>query len=353
MDKGDPIDPNSASKQGDTGPNAVPLAETVKRDDAGRGIAIDETEEARIKASQANESRETSQQEILDRIKAGEMWMIFFTAIVALTTAAQFIQSGCNNRSTSKQVDRIIGAANIQADASTRAANAAEKVESASERQATAAESFATTANTAVSEFKKAASESTAVAQRQATATEKSVTEAATAAQNALNATLGIAQLDQRAWVGYKQDAIVKFEQDQPFEAVVFLQNTGHMPAFFAKDSFKSLVMPIELENPCDFPEGGFGPNPPGWENIGAIAPQSIFRLTAKDDPKIMQVGRVHDAIKTRKWFLYICGKVTYHLDNLPLGPRHIILLPSTTFCLVYDALIEDFRQCSEGNNME
>jgi len=51
------------------------------------------------------------------RIDHGERWMILLTAIVALTTVSQAVQSCSNNRSTSVQVDRLIDAANRVDDA--------------------------------------------------------------------------------------------------------------------------------------------------------------------------------------------------------------------------------------------
>jgi hypothetical protein len=263
-------------------------------------------------------------------------------AIIAFLQYGVYRQQKKIMEGSGQQTEQLIDAANIQA-------YAAQKIADASKRNATAAESFSGTATNAVNEFKKAANESTAAAQRQAKAAEKSVTEAATAAQNALNTTLYIAQLDQRPWIGFRQDIIVKFEQDQPFQAVVYLQNTGHMPAFFAKDFFTTFPQIGGFDNPCNIPEGGFGPNPPGWENYGAVAPGSIIRLTTTPSTEI---GHLHDAIMNHQQFLYICGKIVYRLENYPLGTLKAIPLSSTTFCLEYDTVIKDFRQCSEGNDM-
>jgi hypothetical protein len=118
-------------------------------------VVKDEKKQASIKGQDANSGITSGEQDILDRIKAGERWMIFFTAIVAFTTVAQVIQSGCNNSSTSKQVDKIIAAANTQTEA-------AQKIENASLRNAAAAESFSKSAITvkdqtrfAVNEFRR------------------------------------------------------------------------------------------------------------------------------------------------------------------------------------------------------
>jgi hypothetical protein len=52
--------------------------------------------------------RDKSDKTILDRIKAGERWMILLTAIVAGSAVFQTVQSCNDNARTAKQVDRII-----------------------------------------------------------------------------------------------------------------------------------------------------------------------------------------------------------------------------------------------------
>jgi hypothetical protein len=151
--------------------------------------------------------------------------LILVTACIGALQAFIYYQQKQIMQSSGQQTDQLIEAADTQARASRRIALASRRESRAADRKAEASESFASTANTAVSEFEKAANESNAAAQRQANAAEKSVTEAATAAQNALNTTLYIAQSDQRAWIGFKQDAVIKFEcRVSLFKAVTHLQ---------------------------------------------------------------------------------------------------------------------------------
>jgi hypothetical protein len=139
MNDSDPIKPDGTQDKGNSTTNATGGSEVINPPPRAEGIEVNQAYKPGNKTGETNDPKQPSQQDILDRIRAGELWMIAFTAVVALTTVAQFIQSGCNNRSTSKQVDRIIGAADTQACA-------AQKIADASERNATAAESFSASA---------------------------------------------------------------------------------------------------------------------------------------------------------------------------------------------------------------
>jgi hypothetical protein len=128
MSSNDPIKPDGAENKGDSPANAVGGNEIVNSPPRAGDVPVDPAGHPSPKTGEIDRPTQPSQQDILDRIKGGEKWMIVFTAIVALTTVAQFIQSGCNNRSTSRQVNRIIGAADIQACAAKSFATSAANI---------------------------------------------------------------------------------------------------------------------------------------------------------------------------------------------------------------------------------
>jgi plastocyanin len=127
MNNGDPIKPDSTQDKTYSTANAVGGSEGVNPPPGAADVTINQADQSSHKKGETDKPTQPSQQDILDRIRAGELWMIVFTAVVALTTVAQFIQSGCNNRSTSKQVEKIIGAANTQACAANKIAGAADR----------------------------------------------------------------------------------------------------------------------------------------------------------------------------------------------------------------------------------
>lgn len=80
-------------------------------------VIVDEYGNPIRHADNPKDKETTTEKEILDRVKIGERWMILLTAIVACSTVFQSIQSCNNNASTSKQVDKIIVAADRIDDA--------------------------------------------------------------------------------------------------------------------------------------------------------------------------------------------------------------------------------------------
>jgi hypothetical protein len=125
MDNGQPSEPDSIDNRDE------PTPETPQTHEAVITSTINENNgtETRLTTTDANNGIASGEKNILDRIKTGERWMILFTAIVAFITVAQFIQSGCSNRSTSKQVDKIIGASNTQALAASSFAASAKSID--------------------------------------------------------------------------------------------------------------------------------------------------------------------------------------------------------------------------------
>jgi hypothetical protein len=67
-------------------------------------------------------------QEILHRIKMGELWMIILTAVVALATLGQFLLAYCNGKSTTNQTNALISAANRNADSADSFAKSADAI---------------------------------------------------------------------------------------------------------------------------------------------------------------------------------------------------------------------------------
>ena len=94
---------------------------------AANDIVKDHQEKPSIKAPKTYQGEINTEKEILDRVKTSERWMIWLTAVVAFTAIFQTVQSCNNNASTSKQVDKVICAANRIGEAadkfSTSAAN--------------------------------------------------------------------------------------------------------------------------------------------------------------------------------------------------------------------------------------
>jgi hypothetical protein len=128
MNNGDPIKPDTTQNESASIPDAASGSEIVNPLPGSRDIGVNQADHSDQKTGEADKPKQPSQQDILDRIRAGELWMIVFTAVVALTTVAQFIQSGCNNRSTSKQVDKIIAATDTQACAAKSFATSANNI---------------------------------------------------------------------------------------------------------------------------------------------------------------------------------------------------------------------------------
>jgi hypothetical protein len=209
---------NAAGEQGrpDQTPPRTNEAEPKLFDASGR-IVKHEEQESIIRAAKANEAIATEQRKILDRIKRGEKWMILFTAVIALTTVAQFCQSRINNASTSEQIDKVISASESQAGAATRISKAADSFSSS-------AEGINGQTRAAVGEFHRMAK----------------------ASETSIEASIESFHLDHRAWVGL----FTYGAQDGKTLNLAF-RNTGKTPAL--EVSFQS----IDIIYPSSTGEGG------------------------------------------------------------------------------------------------
>lgn len=210
MSNGDPIKPDSTQDESHSAANFGGGSKSVNPLPGAGNVAVNQADETSHKTGETDKPTQPSQQDILDRIRAGELWMIVFTAVVALTTVAQFVQSGCNNRNTSKQVDKIIGAANTQACA-------ARQIAAASDRNAAAADRFSGTADGIDTKIK---------------AVESDFAQMARNSSDSLKQSLQIFQAANRPWLTMTpaQNFTPQIPGSAPLDVVV--QNVGPSPAF-------------------------------------------------------------------------------------------------------------------------
>lgn len=154
----------------------------------------------------ADEKNKT-EQEILDRVKTGERWMIFLTAIVAGSAIFQTVQSCNNNASTAKQVDRIICAA--------------DRIGGAADRFSGSAAHINEGIGNAVIKLQ-------AQAEKMDTARQSSETNS----QKALDASIQASRLDERPWiVGNGLSLSSEPEEGKMPTVTITLRNTGKTPA--------------------------------------------------------------------------------------------------------------------------
>lgn len=233
MNNGDPVKPDSTQDKSNSAANTAGGSEGVKAVPRAGDVAVNQADQPAQPIGRTGKPTQPSQQDILDRIKAGELWMIVFTAVVALTTVAQFIQSGCNNASTSEQVDKIIGAANTQACAAKRIAAASDRNANAAERFSKSAYGINTQTQTAVTEFHRLAN----------------------AAENTVKTNLDIARLEQRPWITVGL-TIPVIDIDKPLPAASL--EVGNSGRTFAKNvdlnKYSQFLPTIPTELPTSVP---------------------------------------------------------------------------------------------------
>jgi hypothetical protein len=145
------------------------------------------------------------------------------TGLYVLVSVLTWLTVSRSSKQTSKQVGKLIDAANIQACA-------AQKIADASDRNAEAAKSFSTTADKirgetarAVGELKRAANDS-----------ETAMKENSRNAQNVLNTSIEASKLDQRAWFGISDFEILQYDPNdttKPFRMQIVFRNSGKTPA--------------------------------------------------------------------------------------------------------------------------
>lgn len=126
-----------------------------------------------------------------------------------------------NNRSTSNQVDKIIGAANSIKDS-------ASQIKTAGWVFSGAAQGINNAGWNAVGKLQMQADQ---------------VGRSADAAHDAVGATKEQMRLDQRAWLG-AGDAKFTFVEEKPFQVTVYLKDIGKTPAVDARSEFDLTVLP-------------------------------------------------------------------------------------------------------------
>ena len=186
------------------------------------------------------------ERQILDRIKKGELWMILLTAVVALTTFVQAVQSCNNNRSTSRQVDRVIGVATDIDKASDHISIAADHIGDAGNRFAGSAATISSGVSNAVTKLQAQANEMSASRQ----SADKN-------AASTLQATIDSFHDQQRAWIGIAETKPLVYQADDPkapanLTVAFTIKNYGHSAAEHVRFLAELVSDPMVNAISCD-----------------------------------------------------------------------------------------------------
>ncbi len=168
--------------------------------------AVDNPPDAETGAKQVRYSKINNNKELLDRIKAGERWMICLTSLIFCVSAFQAFESWSNNRATTIQVDRLIDSAY---------------------RVGGAAESFALSS----ANINRGVMDAVDKIQAQADAVERSRLTSEVNSKAALDATIAQSELDERGWVGVA-NLTVSVDPTQPIKVSTRVVALGKSPAF-------------------------------------------------------------------------------------------------------------------------
>jgi hypothetical protein len=163
--------------------------------------------------------------------------LVLTGAIVALGTLAQLFIVIANNRATSRQTDKLIQAAGIQADAASKASAAADSF-------ARSADGMNARLTAAEQDF-----------QRMAKDSENSSRAAQVQAAQALNTSIEESKTDQRAWFGVSDFEVSQYDPDnpqQPFRLRLKFRNSGKTPALQIKALGMFQVYNSRVDGPSD-----------------------------------------------------------------------------------------------------
>ena len=165
--------------------------------------------------------------------------------------------------------------------------------------------------------------------------------------KSALQATIDIARQDQRAWIGTIailpefKDATnnpIYIKEGFPAKFEVVLTNSGKSPALKVRSQVRFITRPSEIKFSPDY---GKSLHP---ESVSVIQPQEKSNLPAPPAPKPFAALDI-DAYKSRKWILYLFGKITYE-DIFRIPHR-------TNFCFYLDSTLDGFISYKEYNDAD
>jgi hypothetical protein len=227
--------------------------------------------------------------------------------------------------SSGGQTDKLISAANTQADAATKISKAADKFSQS-------ADDMKTQMTTAVGDFEKAASDSAKTSQ-------KLVANAEAASKFTQQSFLH----DQRAWIGMAEFHAVQFEENKPIQVDLDFFNSGKTPALKMHEIVKYKLWPIPLDGPFTEDVSSIEQVLPS-SPINASPPQGRFISHLRDNES-EELKRQYPSIKNKSLFLHIYGEIEYQDIG---GERH-----TTQFCIfLNDPDTKELFYCKSFNEM-
>jgi hypothetical protein len=151
-----------------------------------------------------------------------------------------------------------------------------------------------------------------------------------------LDATIGDFQRDQRAWVGFSESNVIKFDDKEPFQLLITFVNSGKSPAVQDEGATNYSIDENAPSGPIANPGYSF-------EKTGAIPPQGKYLLRITNSA----VPPRYDAISSGKQFLKFSGQFKYHDVYRP------DVVHTTSFCLYYERQTKTMSFCYTGNDMD
>lgn len=239
-----------------------------------------------------------------------EKLTVFVTVVIAIVGSIQaciYHQQKTLMQSGGHQTDKLIAAAQDQADAAGDMADA-------SQQFSDTAEDINSRTSDAVEQLKAAANNAKASIE----ATQKSF------------------RADQRAWVGLGESRVLQFNATDPFKLAIPMVNAGKSPAVRAEGALRYEVRPVLLKGPPANTEYVFRP-------ASAVPPGGRYVINVNQGAGITQY---YEAITSGAMFLHVYGIFRYRDVYDPSIPR------VTKFCLYYDRTDKIMAFCDEGNDM-
>ena len=260
-----------------------------------------------------------------------------------ITTWQAYIANETLTQIKNSKVDtqKIIHAAQNQAEAAGDIADAAESFSDSADSFATSADGIRNETANAVRQLNRAAK-----------ASEDGIKQAAQNAQNALNLSINIAHLEQRPWIGVIGHGIRRFDKTG-IVAQVALKNTGKTPALSIIGGAELLVAPAQMWD-CIGMQHPLKP-------LGAMAPDGIvtfteehhFDTTGQSDFNTFEKVTDKTLPEAKRSWVYLCGQISYWDTRGIDGPDGKAIQPHTTvFCLELDIISREFWNCERGNDL-
>ena len=267
----------------------------------------------------ASSQQQGAEQEILDRVKAGERWMIALTFLIFLTAAFQAYETWTNNNSTSKQVDKIIKAAN--------------QIQGSAKSFSQSAEGINSGVRDAVGKLNLQAGATNMLAQQ---------------SRKALQANIR----SERAWIGVQNFNLTRYEPGMPVEFTYDLVNSGKTPALNVRLAVRGdHIFEADWSNRQmrDRINQDIATRAWQWDlaTNTTITPQGV-QPHIFTSPKPLSHDVYDRVVKPRIGFPYILGRVEY--DDVSGNHQWM------TFCFNFDydatRQIPSWNYCRVGNDM-